>query len=821
MSLLQQAIQLLTDAPGNIVYHLITLLTLQVVFGISRSQVRRDATDLTAQRMSWAAGVIFVTRLALLVVGILSADDPTLAVSILPPLEQAIHTLTAVLIAWALTPHSIRFPRLGDTLLLISIIIISVMTIFFIQEWHPSAGEGLAYNSSWQVTVWGVLQMGTLGAGLISNLLSRQLRNTLSPVLLLLLLLAHAANFWNYPEILATDTDIAYWIRLGYLAAFPIWAAMAYRRSLSPIWLGGLTEQPTTAQLRELLSASTQLIESSQAELLWQAIEMTSKLISADFAAVVLRDEIDPDLAHITGRLQVERSDLLREWAIPIGAWPAFRLAAEQKQPVQLMPNGLGARQLHNWYENMGLPHLGALLILPVAIDDSRMNLLLVAGPDGYEQWTNSEKSLLAVLADFLAQAIESKYHQPPAVLEAPITKIAAEAEQSAPVSGRIIALEEDRSRLLAELETANSRLTRSESQAAAASKQAHDLAATLEEMERFNRDKKVTELESEIGALRESLIEAEEAMALAAASEGELSTEWVMMTITRYSGQLEEAQAHIQQLEAELEQWEKGPVNQVIASLAQELRTPMTSISGYTDLLLGERMGILGAMQRDFLQRIEANSQRMGTLLEQIVQMATTGKPTVQADRVKEKVDIQEAVEAAISSIITQIRDKELRLELDIAQDLPQIDLDRFAFTQVMTSLLGNACQSSGSNGRIAISAHTHTLPGSGSNGHAEMIEFVQLSVTDSGGGICAEDRSRVFDPQHRADNPLIDGLGDTGVALSVARTLTEANGGRIWMDSEIGVGSTFSTLFPLSDADITGKSLEDTDRGSSSNGA
>lgn len=818
MYLLQQAIQLLTDAPGNIVYHLITLLTLQVVFGISRSQVRRDAADLTAQRMSWAAMAIFAARLGLLLVGILSRDDPTLAVSILPPLEQAAHTLTAVLIVWALMPHSLRFPRLGDTLLLISIIIITVMTIFFIQEWHQSTGEGLAYNSSWQVTVWGVLQMSTLGIGLILNLLSRQLRNTLSPVVILLLLLAHAASFWNYPEILVTDTDIAYWIRLGQLTAFPIWAAMVYRHSLSPIWLDGLTEQPSTAQLRELVAASTQLIESSGTDLLWQTIQMTSNLISADFVAVALRDQHDQELVHVTGRQQAGDLETLQQWAIPMTSWPAFRLADEQKQPVQLMPNGLGARQLHNLYEYMSLPHLGALLILPVTIKASRMTLLLVAGPDGYEQWSNSDKSLLGALADFLAQAIENRYQQPAAVPETALAE--PQAKDDAPVSGRVIALEEERSRLLAELETATSRLKRSESQAAAASRQAHDLAATLEEMERFDRDKKVTELESEIAALRESLIEAEEAMALAAASEGELSTDWVMMTITRYSGQLEEAQARIQRLEAELAQWEKGPVNQVIASLAQELRTPMTSIAGYTDLLLGERMGILGAMQRDFLQRIESNSQRMSTLLEQIVQMATTGKPADQSEKIKEIIDIQEAVEVAISSIIAQIRDKELRLELDIAQDLPPVDLDRFAFTQVMTSLLGNACQSSGSKGRIAVSAHTHTLPRSGSNGHSEMIEFLQLSVTDSGGGIREEDRSRVFDPQHRAESPLIDGLGDTGVALSVARTLTEANGGRIWMDSEIGVGSTFSTLFPLSPADINGKGMTDSAQGSS-NGA
>ena len=74
-----------------------------------------------------------------------------------------------------------------------------------------------------------------------------------------------------------------------------------------------------------------------------------------------------------------------------------------------------------------------------------------------------------------------------------------------------------------------------------------------------------------------------------------------------------------------------------------------------------------------------------------------------------------------------------------------------------------------------------------------------MHLSITDSGGGINIDDRARVFDPQYRADNPLIDGLGDTGAGLAVARTLTEANGGRVWIDSQMGEGSTLSILFPI----------------------
>jgi two-component system, OmpR family, phosphate regulon sensor histidine kinase PhoR len=76
---------------------------------------------------------------------------------------------------------------------------------------------------------------------------------------------------------------------------------------------------------------------------------------------------------------------------------------------------------------------------------------------------------------------------------------------------------------------------------------------------------------------------------------------------------------------------------------------------------------------------------------------------------------------------------------------------------------------------------------------------EYVLIQVTDTGGGIPAEDLPRVFTRLYRADNVLIQGVGDTGVGLSIAKTLTEAQKGRIWVETKMGSGSTFSVLLPI----------------------
>ena len=82
---------------------------------------------------------------------------------------------------------------------------------------------------------------------------------------------------------------------------------------------------------------------------------------------------------------------------------------------------------------------------------------------------------------------------------------------------------------------------------------------------------------------------------------------------------------------------------------------------------------------------------------------------------------------------------------------------------------------------------------------GPEDEMEFILIQVADSGGGISADDLPRVFTRLYRADNVLIQGVGDTGVGLSIAKKLTEAQHGRIWVESEQGVGSSFSVLLPI----------------------
>jgi signal transduction histidine kinase len=228
----------------------------------------------------------------------------------------------------------------------------------------------------------------------------------------------------------------------------------------------------------------------------------------------------------------------------------------------------------------------------------------------------------------------------------------------------------------------------------------------------------------------------------------------------------------------------------EMLASLANELRTPMTSIVGYTDLLLGESVGILGEMQRKFLQRVKANIERLSSLINDLIEI--TALDTGRIELVPEPIDLINVVEEAIMGLSARFREQDLTVRLDMALELPPIRADRDALYQIMLHLLSNACQCSRPGTEIVVTGHLEEAEGG-------LPPYLHISVRDTGGGIAPEDRPRVFQRFYRADKPLIPGMGETGVGMAIAKALVEAHGGRIWVESEMGVGSTFHFILPV----------------------
>jgi len=269
-----------------------------------------------------------------------------------------------------------------------------------------------------------------------------------------------------------------------------------------------------------------------------------------------------------------------------------------------------------------------------------------------------------------------------------------------------------------------------------------------------------------------------------------DLDERMVRAELTRLPGTADASGALVVMLY--LEEKEKVQ-DEMIVSLISELRTPMTSITGYTDLLLGETVGIIGETQRQFLRRVQANIERMGRLLDDLIRVTTIDAG--QISLAPGPVDIVSVVENAIMSLSAQFGEHKLAVQLDMPPSLTPVHADRDSLYQIVLNLLSNASQCSQPETEIVVRARLEEQD----DQIEDLPDYLFVSVTDTGGGVAPDDQRRVFQRLYRADNPLISGLGDTGVGLSVAKALVEANGGRIWMESEMGVGSTFSFILPL----------------------
>ncbi len=228
----------------------------------------------------------------------------------------------------------------------------------------------------------------------------------------------------------------------------------------------------------------------------------------------------------------------------------------------------------------------------------------------------------------------------------------------------------------------------------------------------------------------------------------------------------------------------------EAITGIANEFRTPMTSITGYTALLLGEQAGILTEMQQQFLERVRANVEQMGQLLNDLIQIASSDARTLELT--PEPVDLVGIIEEGVMGLAARFRERRLAVRMDLPPELPPVRVDRDSLYQIMLRLLSNAALCSAEGTEVVINGEAQT-PGAG------QPPIIRISVTDTGGGIAEEDFPKAFRRFYRAGQPLVAGMGETGVGMAVAKTLVEANGGRIWVETQPGTGSTFNLTLPI----------------------
>ena len=232
---------------------------------------------------------------------------------------------------------------------------------------------------------------------------------------------------------------------------------------------------------------------------------------------------------------------------------------------------------------------------------------------------------------------------------------------------------------------------------------------------------------------------------------------------------------------------------SEFVSMVSHELKTPMTSIKGYTDLMLSGMTGDITPQQQGFLETIIANLNRMSRQIQDLTDISRieTGQLHIEVS----PVSFSNIISETLQTVRGPCDSKSIELNLDLPPDLPLIQADQGRLVQVMTNLLSNACKYSPEATAVDLTLHTELISIAENTPPQPMVV---CSVKDSGYGISEENVKKLFTKFFRADDPNIRKAPGTGLGLSITKGIIEIHGGKIWAESELGKGTTFSFCIP-----------------------
>ena len=227
----------------------------------------------------------------------------------------------------------------------------------------------------------------------------------------------------------------------------------------------------------------------------------------------------------------------------------------------------------------------------------------------------------------------------------------------------------------------------------------------------------------------------------------------------------------------------------QFVSFASHELKTPMTAILGYTDIL---KLGIGGPISQDqeeFLNNIRTNVTTMSLLVSDLndITYMESGRFSLESG----EVVLESVIAQVIHANSALIRTNNIQLNIDMKPNLPYIKGDYVRILQVLTNLVSNACKYSLHGGSVTVRAKTVTP----TSGTAQML----ISVQDTGIGIDPEQQQHLFTKFFRSTEAKRHGIAGTGLGLHIAKQLVDLHGGSIWFESALGVGTTFYVTLPL----------------------
>jgi signal transduction histidine kinase len=796
--LTDQILTLLASEAGSLTYHLVLAFSIAGAIQIAINQRTRSVNPLT-RRILLGLSLLLLFQILLFAASGMVWQGILEGQTWLPFIDRALTLLSLVIIVWLWA-----FPQ-PDSMIDAASMVIGFLVIvgsIFLAIWWSRQGftpvssvlqtngfpTQAAINGSPVDLLFQAASLIVAVIGLIILLIRRPAGWGIGLSMMVLLTAGHISYLLLLPENGAYPTAV----RLFQMAAYPFLLMLPQRavfqeevetqtyqeesspeldEQVEPLKLDAQSEAEMEIYA-QILKPLLGLMEDLSAEQAYKRIvALLVATAKADYAFLVSPFDYDGQLQVYCGYDNLSKRYFDRT-AIDASSFPilssCFKMGRVRRlSSSSASPDRISLGQL------FGLDQVGAMLFVPVLSQEGNplAGIILVMA-DADSDWSIDQQSTIGLLAKFLI--LYRGRAQAAAELQSELTQAHQASRQ---IQGRIQQFNEEDQKLRDKITVLEERIHLDQEQIAVMSALVVDQELLRKETERLRAENEKLGLAidraKDIAVIRQEPLEGELRLAL---EEISLLRSTVPNAGDRI-GEKEIAQEGGEPSQTQLEE---------IRSISQDLRQPLASIVGYIDVLLGESVGILGSNQRKYLERIKISTERFGRMLDELVQASLVESD---ASRIHyQEVDLRSLIETASheTNDLSQLR--RVSLKTTLPEHPIYISTDRDALLEVITQLVRNAVSITQEGEDVEVTAQ---LERSDSEG-----DYILIQIADKGGGIPIQDLTRVFSPN--PSGTVFEGVGDSGVDLVRLKTLVEVLGGRIWVDSEPGVGSIFSLLLP-----------------------
>ncbi|OGN89500.1 MAG: hypothetical protein A2Y88_06065 [Chloroflexi bacterium RBG_13_48_10] len=766
-----QIINFLETPQGNLIYStILSLSSLGVLVAFWYASGYGVSSE--AKRVHRGLLCLFLFQVLLLVSTLLAWLGEVETHMFLPLLDRTIALLSLILIIWLWVFSGAKrglnvFVIFLETLVLIAGIISFVLWLML--------GAGLFFNNSTLGAYAYYLGFFLLAVGLLL-LLWRRPNDWGAGILMLLIMLAGYLAQYFFPQ---PAGDYGWLVHIGEMIAFPILFVLPRRFLSNRHGIGSVDLEKsasTTTSILEarLIQSVIDLSSETSPQLYYQKLtRLVAELMYADICLLLMPPKSAGQLTFPVG-YHALNDRVIDGFSVDGQKMPLLLNALQTGKALRI--NGAKAgSEAQTLTSELLLKHNAHLLQVPFHPKGSRTAMgILVLSKSSRPEW--SEKDAQGLLE--IASALSTSIGQLSRVLGQP-SGVEADQQSLQRIRAEYDKLRQEFSQIKAE----NTRLAAQSARGIGPSGTAAgllegqtDLIETIKQLDTRNR-----ELEYLVNKGRPTGEEVEQLRQELRSALADLAR--IPTTLSKSDQRMLELQLSAVKRLDDMGQTE------LVTSIAQEFRQPLSSIIGYTDLLLGESTGLLGAVQRKFLERVKASTERLGILMNELVQVMAIDDGKL--DQTPTLVELDVVIDEAVGNINAQVSEKNITMHVDLPVKLPAIQANRDALQQILANLLQNACLVTPVDGEIRLSAQIER--------RENEPHLLLISVSDQGGGISRADMPRVFSRRYKVENPLIQGIGDTGVGLSIVKSLVDLLKGRVWVETQEGIGCTFSVLLPL----------------------